>query len=169
MPAGADPRGIALAVDLPKEFHGPVAYADRWIWFAVLALLLVALCYVAVVWFTREPPPPPPPPPPAPPDIRREHLTRIDAVEEAVRSGGSTARDGHQQLSEIVRSYVETITPLPASTMTLADLRRHAPRALADLIAVMYPPEFAPDDGEAADRFGNALQQARGVVTTWRR
>ena len=159
---------MLAAVDLPKEFHGPVGYSDRWIWLAVLALLVAGLYYAATLWFTRERPEPPPPPPPPEPDVRTRHLMRLDAVEAAVRSGESSARDGHQQLSEIVRSYVEAITPLPASTMTLADFRQHAPR-LADVIEVMYPPEFAPGETETTERFEDALRQARGLVGTWRR
>ncbi|MCL2544249.1 MAG: hypothetical protein FWE71_17525 [Nocardioidaceae bacterium] len=158
-----------LPARLPKEFHGPVGYSDRWFWLAALALLLAAAYYLAALWFTRDRPEPPPPPVPLP-DLQSEHLARIDAVVVAVRDGRTSARDGHQQLSEVVRAYVERITPLHASTMTLADLRAHAPRPLADMIEVMYPPEFAPDDdGEAAERFDNAVQQARGLVGTWRR
>ena len=36
------------------EFNGPVAYGDRWLWLALLGLFLVAIYYLAVVWFTRD-------------------------------------------------------------------------------------------------------------------
>jgi hypothetical protein len=85
-----------------------------------------------------------------------------------VRGGGLSARDGHQQLSATVRSYVGTVTALPAQTMALADFRARAPRPLTDAIELMYPPEFAPDDvGQARERFDEALRQARGLVATW--
>ncbi|GAB3863916.1 hypothetical protein GCM10028801_32350 [Nocardioides maradonensis] len=160
--------GDLVLVGVPKEFHGPIDYQDRWIWLALLGLLLVGAYYLGVVWFTRTPPPPPPEPV-ALPDVRTQHLGRLDAIEAAVRSGEATPRDGHQQLSEVVRSYVEAITPLPARTMTLADLRLRAPRPLADIIEEVYPPEFSPDPGEAEARFEHALGQARGLVSTWRR
>ncbi|UMG93447.1 hypothetical protein [Nocardioides sp. TF02-7] len=152
--------------DLQGEFSGPVAYDGRWFWLALLGIALVVLYYAAVLVLTRRRA--------RPPDedavtaARREHLERIDRIEAAVRSGGLPARDGHQQLSEAVRSYVGTVSPLPAPTMALADFRARAPRPLTDAIELMYPPEFAPDDvGRARERFDDAVREARGLVATW--
>lgn len=160
---------MLAAADLPAEFNGPVSYGDRWIWLALLGLVLVALYYAAVVWFTRERSPAALTWAPADvPSAREQHLARIDRIEADVRSGRASARDGHQQLSETVRSYVGTVSHLPAPTMTLADFRHQAPRVLTDAIELMYPPEFAPDDiGEAQERFDDAVGQARRLVTSW--
>ncbi len=166
MPAGAD---LLAAVELQDEFNGPVAYDDRWLWLALLGLVLVAVYYVAVLWLTRDR---------ATagltwsrvdvPSARRVHLDRIDRIEDEVRSGRVSARIGHQRLSETVRSYVAAVSALPAPTMTLADIQRQAPRPLVDAIALMYPPEFAPDDaGQARERFDDAVGQARQLVTSW--
>jgi hypothetical protein len=160
---------LAVA-DLQDEFNGPVAYGDRWLWFALLALCLVAVYYLAVVWFTRARS--------APgavawtradvPSVRQQHLDRIARIEAAVRADQVPARDGHQQLSETVRSYVGAVSTLPAPTMTLADFRRQAPRPLTEAIELMYPPEFAPDDvGQARERFDDAVAKARQLVTSW--
>lgn len=166
MPAGAS---LDLA-ELPAEFNDPVAYGDRWLWFALLGLLLVAAYYLAVLWLTRDRSQ-------AAavswsradvPSARRLHLDRIERIEAEVRSGRLSARIGHQQLSEAVRSYVAAVSTLPAPTMTLADFRLQAPRPLVDAIALMYPPEFAPDDaGQAQERFDDAVAQARGLVASW--
>lgn len=157
------------AVDLQDEFSGPVAYGDRWIWLALLGLVLVALYYLAVVWLTRERTPPGISWAEADvPTAREQHLARIDRIEADVRSGATSARDGHQQLSETVRSYVGTVSHLPAPTMALADFRRQAPPALTEAIELMYPPEFAPDDvGEARERFDDAVGRARRLVSSW--
>lgn len=158
------------AAELPREFHEPVAYADRWIWLALLGLLLVALYFVAVLWFTRARPTPSGVVWTAPPGptTQREHLDRIDRIEADVREGRLSARAGHQQLSETVRSYVGQVTALPARTMTLADFRRQAPWALTETIELMYPPEFAPDDvGEAQERFDAAVARSRQLVAAW--
>jgi hypothetical protein len=160
---------MLAAADLQKEFNGPVAYGDRWIWLALLGLALVVLYYVAVVWLTRERAPESPAWAPADsPSARHEHLDRIARIEADVRAGRLSARDGHQQLSETVRSYVGQVSHLPAPTMTLADFRHQAPRALTDAIELMYPPEFAPDDiGEAQERFDDAVGRARQLVSSW--
>lgn len=167
MPGAAE---LARAAELPEEFHGPVAYGDRWLWLALLALCLVAVYYVAALWFTRA----------RPgedgmswagadvPTVRQQHLDRIARIEAAVRTGRVAPRDGHQQLSETVRSYVGSVSTLPAPTMTLSDFRRHAPRSLTTAIELMYPPEFAPDEiGRARERFSDAVAAAREVVATW--
>ncbi|KAA1419073.1 hypothetical protein F0U44_11470 [Nocardioides humilatus] len=165
MPAAAE----LMLAELPKEFNDPVAYGDRWIWLALLGLVAVGLYYLAVVWFTREQS--------VPgiawvatdsPGAQQEHLDRIDRIEADVRSGHATARDGHQQLSETVRSYVGLVTHLPAPTMTLADFRRQSSRQLTEAIELMYPPEFAPDEvGEAQERFAEAVAHARRLVSSW--
>ncbi len=160
---------MPAAADLPEEFAGPVGYAGHWLWIAIIGAVLVVVYYLAVWLFTR------------PrrmrtgsmfgrmadvPNARRDHLARIDRIEAEVRSGQLDARDGHQQLSEVVRSYVEEVSSLPARTMALVDFRAHAPAALADTIELMYPPEFAPD-GEAQERFDRALREARRLVASW--
>ncbi len=173
MPGGADVLAAAATEGLPEEFHGPVAYSALWPWLAVAGLLLVAGYYAVALWLTR------PRRPMAAgwfgradvPSLRRVHLERIDRVEADVRAGRLSLRDGHQRLSEIVRSYVDAVSDLPATSMALADFRVAAPRPLTDAIELMYPPEFAPDDadgpGLAAERFDEALRHARRLVASW--
>lgn len=152
---------------MPEEFTGPVGYADRWLWIAVVLLVLVVLYYLAAWWFTRRPRPPVVTAAVVDvPDVRRAHLARIDALAEDVHSGRTTPRVGHQQLSDLVRSYVAEVTTLPARTMTLADLQQRAPAELVEAIALMYPPEFAPET-DTADRFDEALAASRRLVGAW--
>ncbi len=161
---------LAALPAVQDEFNGPVAYGDRWLWFALLALCLVAVYYLAVVWFTRDRSGPGAVPRTRAdvPSVRQQHLDRIAGIEAAVRADQVPARDGHQQLSETVRSYVGAVSTLPAPTMTLADFRRQAPRPLTEAIELMYPPEFAPDDvGQARERFDDAVARARQLVTSW--
>lgn len=152
---------------MPEEFTGPVGYADRWLVVAVVLLVLVVLYYLAAWWFTRAPKPPVVRTAPVDvPDARQAHLARIDALAERVHRGETSPREGHQQLSDLVRSYVATVTTLPARTMTLADLQHRAPADLVATIALMYPPEFAPET-DTADRFDEALVASRRLVTSW--
>lgn len=155
---------------MPEEFTGPVAYSDRWLWIGLALLALLVLFYLASWWFTR-----PPRPPVVPrrqvdvPDVQRDHLARIDALVARVRAGEVGPREGHQQLSELVRSYVATVTTLPARTMALADFRDRAPQELVDAIELMYPPEFAPDrpDDDPLATFDDAVDRSRRLVGTW--
>lgn len=159
---------LLRASEMPEEFTGPVTYSDWWVWITVVLLVLVVLYYAVAWWVTRAPR--------VPtiaradvdvPGVQAEHLARIDRVVAQVRVGALSARDGHQQLSEVVRSYVATVTTLPARTMALADFRARAPQELVDAIELMYPPEFAPDGTLAEDSFDPAATRARNLVGTW--
>ncbi|TNM40435.1 hypothetical protein FHP29_10295 [Nocardioides albidus] len=164
MPAAAE----VLAIELPEEFTGPVGYADRWVWIGVGLALALVLYYLLAWWLTRAPRPRELARPGVPlPDVRQRHLARIEEIDSLVRSGRMEPREGHQQLSEIVRDYVAAVTTLPARTMALADFRDHAPVALVEVLELVYPPEFAPEDAVARDLFETAVAQARGLVSTW--
>lgn len=152
---------------MPEEFTGPVAYADRWLWIAIVLLVVVVVYYLAAWWLTREPRPPVVKAAVVDvPDVRQAHLARIDALAERVHRGETSPREGHQQLSDLVRSYVAEVTTLPARTMTLTDLQHRAPAELVAAIALMYPPEFAPES-DTADRFDEALAASRRLVGSW--
>lgn len=156
------------ADELPAEFHEPVVYADRWLWLAIALLVAVVLYYLAAWWFTRRPRPVTITRAPVDlPGTREVHLQRIDRVVAQVRSGDLAPRSGHQQLSEVVRSFVAEVTTLPARTMALADFRDHAPAELVAAIELMYPPEFAPDDDLARTLFEDAADRARQLVGSW--
>lgn len=163
---------VRAAAELPEEFQGPVAYDDRWWLFALAGLALVAGYYLLVLLLTgrKDRGSDPGQSRDGLASARRGHLDRIDRIEAAVRAGDLAARAGHQQLSETVRSYVAAVTSLPAPAMALADLQRltRAGREpLVEAISLMYPPEFAPDDGRAGELFGDAVARARRLVTSW--
>lgn len=165
------------AGELPEEFTGPVAYADRWLWIAIALVVAVVVFYVLTWWLTRAPRPPAPRP--VVRDVastRARHLAEIDEVVTAVAAGRLTPREGHQRLSSTVRSYVEEVSGLPARSMALADFRAQAPGSLQDLVGaieLMYPPEFSPEgsaesDGAVASATVDAAaQRARAVVAGW--
>lgn len=164
------------AGSLPEEFQQPLAHSGWWLVLALALLAAVALYYLAVILLTRERPPVvevETPWVPEPRDLRAEHLAEIDRIERSVHRGDVPARVGHQHLSRTVRDYVAEVSQIPADKMVLADLKatvRSDPRTrpLAMAVEVMYPPAFASEEeGQAAERFPEALSRARQVVSTW--
>lgn len=151
------------------EFTDPVPYTGPWLLFALGAVCLVILYLGCVLFFTRARPLPTA----APADVRNlraEHLAELDRIEEGVRAGALPLRAAYQQMSQVVRDYADQATPLPASAMSLTDLRDAGAGQLADAVAMMYPPEFepgTPTPQREDERFRWALHAAREVVSTW--
>ncbi len=157
-----------IRAELPEEFTDPVGYADRWLWFAIVLAVLLAAYFVLAWWFTRRPRPPRiARREVALPDIRERHLARIAEIETQVAGGAISPRQGHQQLSETVRDFIAIVTPLPARSMALADFRRRAPTALVEVLEIVYPPEFAPDDDHAREAFEVAVTRSRSLIGSW--
>lgn len=156
MRAVAEPR----VAELPAEFHGPVGLTGLWPMLALAAVVVVVAFYLAVWAATRA----------EPRSVRGSggdrvaagYLARIEQTRVQVHDGTITPREGHQDLSVLVRSYVEETSALPATRMSLADFRISAPH-LAATIEMLYPPEFAPEtpEAEVADFDRAALAAAR--------
>lgn len=146
------------------EFTGPTSYAPWLTWLAVLLPVLVVAWYAGVTWWARSPRRPEV----GPETRRREHLERLDRVEAEVAAGDLSLRAAHRAISEIVRSFAAAAGPVDARPMTLEQLRVHGPAGLVDVVALVYPPEFAPGaHGEPAERLAPALADARAVIAGW--
>ena len=158
---GAADSGIPAA-----DLRGAVGYDGPWLSLATAALGLVVLYYLALWWWGNRRLAPPPL------DPRAEHLALLDQVEADVAAGRLDRRAGHQRVSEVVRAYAARISDLPAPTMTLAELRAAGPAGLADVVALVYPPEFSPEAARTGGRpveeqLEETLVHARELVSTW--
>jgi hypothetical protein len=149
----------------------PVSYSP---WVATLAAvlpLLVVAWYVGVTLWARGRIALPLPARLRLAASRRRHLGRLDHVRRAVEDGRVPVREGHQQLSAVVRSFVAETGPVDVRTMSLSQLRgSDQPRLvdLADLVELVYPPAFEPgDQGRPVERFDPAFHQARHLVAKW--
>jgi hypothetical protein len=145
----------------PGELSGPVDYSPTWAVVAAVAVGAVVLYFAAVLWLTREPGPV------SARRARRRELRRLDRVVAEVAAGTVSAREGHQQVSAIVRTFVEAVSPLPASSMTLEGLRPVGPAAVTALLDELYEPAFAGDEAYAAQCFPTTARRAREVLTSW--
>lgn len=147
------------------EFTDPVVYSGTWLLVALALVALVAL-YYAWAWRSgveveeahervdRGPGP------------RERSLHELQKLEAAVKGGTVPVRTGFQRLSLTVRSFAEDTTGVPARAMTLEELRAAADPRVAEAIAEMYPPEFAPETADVDD-FVRSLSRARELVSSW--
>lgn len=148
---------------LPGEVMAPVEYSPAWLMLGIALLVLVALFYLFVWWFTRTRSVKPPAPTENAYDPGR-YLIRVDTVEQRVRAGELSARDGYGELSKIIREAVSESTGIPAERMTLRDLRNTPLAHTSDAIEFFYPGVFAPAPGYDYPR---ALHLAKEVLHGW--
>ena len=120
------PVGFGL---IGLDIIAPVGYSTWWLVLAaVLVVVAVGWCVLAVVRTRAARPGRATAPPPT--DLRADYLTRIDDVRRRVRTGELTPRAGHQELSVVVRAFVQRVSGAPVETMTLAQLRDLATRSV---------------------------------------
>ncbi|MEW1953318.1 hypothetical protein [Terrabacter sp. NPDC080008] len=152
----------------PPGFYAPDPYAARWLWVGVGILALIALWYAFVWWSTRERTVPAPRP--VATDrvaaLRAEYTRRIDAVLARAAAGEISQRRAHQQLSVLVRHFVQEVSGIEAPMMTLTELTERGSRLtpVSEVVGALYPGEFGPRETATLAGAGTVAKQ---VVARW--
>ena len=152
----------------PPGFYAPDPYAARWLWVGIGVLALVAAWYAWVWWSTREKKVV------VPPRITSDRLSRlradytrqIDLVLERAAAGEISQRRAHQQLSVLVRHFVQEVSGIHAPTMTLSELTATGERLtpVSQVVGQLYPGEFGPHEAQTLAGAGAVAKQ---VVARW--
>ena len=156
------------AAEPPPGFYAPDLYAAKWLWIGIGILALVAAWYAWVWWSTRERKVVVPPR--VTPDrlsrLREDYTRQIDLVLERAASGEITQRRAHQQLSVLVRHFVQEVSGIHAPTMTLTELNARGPRLtpVSEVVGTLYPGEFGPRETATLAGAGTVAKQ---VVARW--
>ena len=149
-------------------FYAPLPYQQLWLWLGLVLLLLVACWYGWILWPVRKAAPKTPAGAHGTSHdletLRASCLSAIDTVEREADAGRLPGRDAHQRLSLLVREFAGAATGLPATSMTLEDLRRNGLDQFAVGIALIYPNEFAP---VVMQSVRDSAKTARQVVQAW--
>ena len=152
------------------DFVPPAQYSAIWNVIAIAIVVGAILLIVVIIRLTRTPPATPEAtdlqwmPAVDRDEVRSRYLAMIDAAQSEYRERRMPARQLHQRMSSLVREFAFDIDGVRARTMTLTDLRATRNDSLGDVIARLYPGEFA-----AVDR-GNpeeSVELARRVVRSW--
>ncbi|GAA6525723.1 hypothetical protein [Intrasporangium sp. DVR] len=152
----------------PPGFYPPAPYSGHWVWIGIALLGVVLVWYVWVWWATRARPVVVPRR--ITPDrlsrIRADYARQIDLVVAQAHDGAITQRRAHQQVSVLVRHFVQEVSGIRAPTMTLTDLTSSGERLspVSRVVGVLYPGEFAPRETQSV---AGAAQVAKEVVSRW--
>lgn len=163
--AGA--TGALLAEPAPPEIIAPPQYSIAWVILAVLCVLVIIGLIVGTLKITR-----------AiekriayrhrPSDIetlKAEFLRAVNDIADRHDREEIAARDGHHELTGVMRRLVRRTTGHDVTSQDLATLladeRTHA---VGELISDLYEPDFAM----ASDRdLRESVRRAREVIRTW--
>lgn len=96
--------------------------------------------------------------------LRARYLKQLDEVEQAFRSQKLTIRKAYQNMSIIVRKFVQERTGIKANTYTLEDIKKLNIPQLEALISEFYSPEFSvKSEGDVYE----ALEKSRRIIEEW--
>ena len=93
-----------------------------------------------------------------------KYLKKIEKVEAAFNKGQLDMRGVHQQMSAIVRSFVQAVTGWPTEAMVYLELINLDRPELAELVRQYYEPEFAYYS--QAD-VKSAIEKGKELITKW--
>ncbi len=153
-----------------SDFIAPQNYSWWWSALGILVIVLSAAWLIGVWVFTR--PRAARPEPSAPPSvprviepIRATYLRRIDELEASWAARIIGERAAGQQLSTLMREYVDAVSGTTTETMTLTDLQLQRFDGLGHAVAGLYPIAFP--ERSTGDMAGGFVA-ARQVVSTWK-
>lgn len=150
--------------------YPPMTYSPIWLVIGLVTFAGTIAWGFVVWWLTRQPKPQPAPEPPAGwrlQMLKADYIAQIDEVVRLETQGQLSHRRAHQELSLIVRQFVEEASGLRAPTMTLSELG-HSPVPslvpVTDVVLRLYPVEFGP---ETSTPVWHAADLARGALARW--
>lgn len=159
--------GVLLAEPAPPEIITPPQYSIAWVILAVLCILVIIVLIVGTLKITR-----------AiekriayrhrPSDVetlKAEFLRAVNDIADRHDEGELEARDGHHELTGVMRRFVRRTTGHDVTSQDLATLLAdQRTRAVGELIADLYEPDFA----KSSDRdLRDSVRRAREVIRAW--
>ena len=156
--------GVLRAEPAPPEIITPPQYSIAWVILAVLCILVIIVLIVGTLKITR-----------AiekriayrhrPSDVetlKAEFLRAVNDIADRHDEGELEARDGHHELTGVMRRFVRRTTGHDVTSQDLATLLAdQRTRAVGELIADLYEPDFA----KSSDRdLRDSVRRAREVI-----
>lgn len=151
----------------PQEIIDPPQYSVAWVILAVLCALVITALIVATLRITRavekrvafrtrpddlE-------------SLKAEFLRAVNDIADRYDAGEIEAREGHHELTGVMRRFVRRTTGHDVTSQDLSTLLAdQRTRAVGELIADLYEPDFAM----ASDRqLAESARRAREVIRRW--
>ncbi|MBB5831120.1 hypothetical protein [Brachybacterium aquaticum] len=161
------PAAQLLAEPAPPEVIDPPQYSIAWVILAVLCIVVIVALIVGTLKITRaiEKRIAYRARPGEMATLKAEFLRAVNDIADRHEAGELEAREGHHELTGVMRRFVKRTTGLDVTSQDLATLQAE-PRtcAVGALIGDLYEPDFA----QASDReLRDSVRRAREVIRAW--
>lgn len=156
-----------MAEPAPPEIIAPPQYSIAWVILALLCLLVIAVLIVGtlkitravekVIAYRRRP------------DeveaLKAEFLRAVNDIADRHEEGQLEEREGHHELTGVMRRFVRRTTGHDVTSQDLATLQADPrTRSVGRLIGDLYEPDFA----KSSDRdLRDSVRRAREVIRSW--
>lgn len=159
--------GELLVEPAPPEIIAPPQYSIAWLILAVLCVVVIAALIIATLRITRgieqriayrR----------RPSDVealKAEFLRAVNDIADRHEAGGTAARDGHHELTGVMRRFVKRTTGQDVTSQDVGTLvADDRTRPVGQLIGRLYEPDFArASDADLRD----SVRRAREVIRRW--
>ncbi len=98
-------------------------------------------------------------------EVKQKYNKLIDELEKCHRNEKISTRKAYQELSIVLRKFVNELTGVKVHNYTLTEIKKIDMAQLADVIEECYSPEFSADSvGDLYD----TMKKARNVIQKWK-
>ena len=99
--------------------------------------------------------------------LKNQYVTRVQAIIDGHSKGLVSKREGYQQLSYVIRSFVHEVTGINVENYTIREVKAMGIRKLDILMEEYYVPEFAEDEKAREKDLVQSCNNAMGVIRSW--
>lgn len=100
--------------------------------------------------------------------IKDKYIKQIVEIGKYYELGSYDKKECYQKLSITIRAFVEEVTGVDVTTMTLLEIKGLRIPFVTELIKDYYEPEFSKDFDERKWDVPKSLQQAVEIIQRWR-
>ena len=99
--------------------------------------------------------------------LKQQYISQIHDILAAYTAQKVDKRDGYQQLSAVIRSFIHEATGINVENFTVKEARAMGLKKLVPLMEEYYVPEFAEDEKGKDKDLVKSCQTAMGVIRSW--
>ena len=99
--------------------------------------------------------------------LKNRYIGKVQVLLDGYNQNRIDKREGYQQLSVIIREFVQEVTGIRVEYFTIREVKAFGIKKLDTLMEEYYVPEFAEDERAKNKDFQQSCNRAMGVIKAW--